>query len=75
MSRSRKKHPFLAWCSGRNKPWKQLANRIFRRKSKININQGKEPKHDLNEISDTWSWPSDGLATYRKNLDKKYLRK
>jgi hypothetical protein len=65
MSRSFKKHPFMAVaCYFSNKEDKILANRLFRRISKKKLKQGEEPLHSLKEVSDTWNFDSDGLAYY-----------
>lgn len=76
MSRSYKKHPGISFVSYlSNKKDKIIANRLFRRISKILLKQGKEPKHNLKEVSDTYNFASDGLAHWENDLDKKYLRK
>lgn len=76
MGKSRRKTPKMKLTGGRksNKIPKRLTNRAFRRKSKITDDPENAPK-DLKEVSDVWSWPSDGLAYYLHNKDPKYLRK
>lgn len=75
MSRSYKKHPCITWTCKSNKKDKRLANRLFRRLSRIFIKIGKEPLHRLKECSNTWSFSSDGLADWNNKLDKKFMRK
>lgn len=70
MSRSYKKHPFIAIvCYFSNKKDKTIANRLFRRISKKKIKEGKEPLYSLKECSDVYNFDSDGLARY---FPKKY---
>jgi len=61
MSRSYKHSPFMNWCGGSNKKDRSLANRKFRRKTKIDIFN---PPISLREVSDTWNFTSDGLAHF-----------
>jgi hypothetical protein len=75
MSRSYKKHPAARIAGKSDKKDKRLANRLFRRLSKILLKIGKEPLHLLKECSNTWSFSSDGLARWNNNLNKKFLRK
>lgn len=75
MSRSYKKHPCITWTCKSNKKDKRLANRLFRRLSKILLKMGKEPLHILKECSNPWSFAGDGLARWNNNLNKKFLRK
>lgn len=78
MSRSYKKHPFASYVSYKsNKKDKQRANKLFRIKSKQNIKTEQEPLYSLNEVSNTYLFSSDGLASYVGNnsLWKKQLRK
>lgn len=71
MSRSYKYHSYAKMCADSNKKAKITANKKFRRESKALIKQDKEPLHDLDEVSDTWDFPSDGLAYY---IDKKDIK-
>ena len=75
MSRSRKKNPCITPCCGSNSYGKKLCNKVFRRKSKYLLKSGKEPLHNLNEAMDQWDLGTDGLATYRTDLDETYMRK
>lgn len=75
MSRSYKKHPAAKIAGSSDKKDKRLANRLFRRLSRIFIKIGKEPLHRLKECSNTWSFSSDGLANWNNKLDKKFMRK
>ena len=75
MSRSYKKHPCITWTCKSNKKDKKIANKKFRRLSRYLIKKGKEPKHLLKEVSNPWSFAGDGLAQWKTNLDKKFLRK
>lgn len=76
MSRSKKKNPFTTICGGSNKADKSIANRKFRRLSSRMIhNQDFENLPvDLDEISDTWDFSTDGLAFYY-DKDETLLRK
>lgn len=80
-SRHSKNGIFMTWCKGSNKKDKRIANRLFRRKSKLNINNVDETKlaHDLDEVSNTYNFSTDGLASYISIEDdeklKKYKRK
>lgn len=68
MSRSYKK-PYASYVSySSNKKDKQVANRKFRRLNKIlsKTNPGKL-RYRLREVSDVWSFNSDGLARYVGN--------
>lgn len=64
MSRSYKHNPFHKWAAS-NKKDKIAAHRKFRRVSKHNPN--KAPIY-MREVSDTWSFASDGLAFYHDGL-------
>ena len=58
------------WGGGSDKKDKQKANRSFRRLSKIDVKRSKLESddmfnyHHIKEISDTWSFRSDGLSYY-----------
>lgn len=68
MSRSKRK-PYMT-C-GSNKKDKIAANRIFRRINKILLKKDPDKiKYRLREVSDTYSFATDGLAYYLKsNID------
>lgn len=74
-NRKEKKGVFTTWTSYKsNKQDKQIANRKFRRKSKVDIhNIDKEPLHSLKEVSNTFSFASDGLAFY-SSYDNNYYQ-
>lgn len=74
MSRSRKKHSFTCVCCYfSNKKDKVIANRLFRRISRLKLKKGEEPLHSIKEISDTWNFDSDGLAYYFPKQYYNYL--
>lgn len=60
MSRSHKYNPFHKWAPS-NKKDKKRAHRVFRRKEKQNIETA---PIKMKEVSDTWSFASDGLAGF-----------
>ena len=68
MSRSYKK-PYACWvCYFSNKKDKRIANRKFRRKNKILLKLTPDKlKYRLREVSNVWSFSSDGLAHYVGN--------
>jgi hypothetical protein len=75
MSRSRKKTPKLGFSSSDSeKEDKRMANRSFRHKAKQQVNTGKEPVSDMNEIMTTWAMAKDGKR-YVKKVDPKQMRK
>ena len=41
-----------------------MANRKFRRQSKVDLEASQEPPVSLREVSDTWGFESDGLARW-----------
>lgn len=70
-SRKEKDGVFVNYLNGSNKQDKQIANKKFRRKSKLNIRDlDKDIPYDLDEVSDTWNFRSDGLAHYSSFKDK-----
>ncbi len=82
MSRSiRNKHDKygvnLKMCSDSNKKDKRLANRKFRRieakeaRETLIQEEDKFTVNDINEVSNTWDFSSDGLAYYVKLNDTK----
>lgn len=58
------------WGGDSDKKDKQKANRSFRRSNKMDAKKSTLVKddefkyHDIREISDTWSFRSDGLSHY-----------
>ena len=73
MSRSRKYHTFATICKGRNKKDKRIANRKFRRINNLAIKHNLDKLlYKLKECSDTWNFPTDGLAYYQN--PKKWKR-
>ena len=76
MSRSKRK-PYITWCNGSNKKDKIAANRIFRRINKIFVKKDPDKvKYRLREVSDTYSFATDGLAYYLKsNIDNPWWNK
>jgi hypothetical protein len=77
MSNSYRKKPITGWTTSESeKKDKRLANRKYRRKVKIKLIQNEEADilPVLREVSDVWGFDKDGKV-YRKDLDKKYLRK
>lgn len=66
MSRSHKYHTFGTMCRGRNKKDKRLANRKFRRINNLAIKHNLDRLlYRLRECSNTWNFPTDGLAYYQ----------
>lgn len=79
MSRSKAKTKAMK-LGGRNQSDKRdkiIANKKFRRRTKIAINSEREENIPtmMREVSDTWDFCSDGLAHYDSNLPEKYMRK
>jgi hypothetical protein len=61
---------------------KRLANRAFRRLSKIRVQKVIMSDEDevsipvdMDEVSNVYSFSSDGGAYYREDLDEKFMRK
>ena len=76
MGGSRKKSPCVSWvCCFSNKKDKRIANRIFRKLSKSRLLKGGDLPYRLREVSDTYSFSSDGLAHWVRDIDERYLRK
>jgi hypothetical protein len=85
MSRSRKKPYDCYVCYFSNKKDKQIANRKFRRINKIYVKVNPDKlKYHLKEVSDTYDFASDGLASWMGDNPrfyfitkdgKKYIRK
>ena len=66
MSRSFKKHPFSAICHYKsNKKSKTLANKKFRKLSKLRLINGKYLPKYLREVSNGYLFDSDGLPFYK----------
>lgn len=74
MSRSFKKHPFSAICSYKsNKKSKTLANKKFRKLSRLRLTKDKYlPKH-VREVSNVYLFDSDGLPFYQGKHYYDYL--
>ena len=66
MARSRRKTPKtkITGTHTSNKKDRSLANRKFRRQSKVDLEISQEPPVSLREVSDTWGFESDGLARW-----------
>ncbi len=78
MSRSYKKHPHIKWFGGdSDKKSRTIANKKLRRAKKLRLKRDPETGifKTLREVSDTWDFPSDGLAYYTQNCKKEWLRK
>jgi hypothetical protein len=83
MSRSRRKTKAIKICGGdSDKKDKQLANRAFRRLSKMRVQKVVMSDEDdvnipvdMDEVSNVYSFSSDGGAYYREDLDEKFMRK
>lgn len=75
MSRSHKYHTFATICRGRNKKDKRIANRKFRRINNLAIKYNLDKLlYRLRECSDTWNFPTDGLAYYQDPKEWKRFR-
>jgi hypothetical protein len=75
MSRSRNKTPVIGYTTATSdKPGKKQANKRFRRKTKVELQQGKEIFAIHTRQTTAWDMPKDGKH-YVKDLDEKYLRK
>lgn len=74
MARSHKYKPFFAYCSGSEKEDKRMANRDFRRKTKIRARVGSGEFLLMREVSNTWAFAKDS-KWYWKNAGKKEMRK
>ncbi len=75
MSRSRRKTPItgITGCES-EKQDKREANRVLRRKTKLQVKSGKEIILDIREVSNVWGMGKDGKV-YRKDAHEKDLRK
>lgn len=61
MSRTRVKRPIYSpVCYFSNKKAKRFANRKYRRR----VNRNFDDTPPMNEVTNTWDFPSDGLPTY-----------
>lgn len=72
MSRSRKKTPIFGVANRKNseKEYKMLANKKFRRKSKMKLFHSKQDiPLKVREVSDVWTWPHDGMFYYQAAKD------
>ena len=71
MSKSRRKHPYIKFSGRSDKDSKVFAHRKFRARERaclhrleiLNPFSEVFPEY-MREVSDTWSFPSDGLAYY-----------
>lgn len=76
MSRSTRKNPILKHKNSiSNKIERQRANKKLRRANHIILDVGEEYFKLLREVSDTYAFPSDGLAIYIADVEPKFLRK
>lgn len=83
MSRSRRKTKAIKmYGRDSDKKDKRLANRAFRRLSKIRVQKVIMSNEDevsipvdMDEVSNVYSFSSDGGAYYREDLDEKFMRK
>lgn len=75
MSRSHKYHTFATICRGRNKKAKRIANRKFRRINNLAIKHNLDKLlYKLREVSNTYNFPTDGLAYYQNPKEwKRYM--
>lgn len=75
MSRSLKKTPISGITRAESeKEDKRLANRRYRRVTKIEVNKGFEVVSKPKEVSDVWDFSKDGKR-YKEIITKKDLRK
>ncbi|MDH7461390.1 hypothetical protein QEG73_08865 [Chitinophagaceae bacterium 26-R-25] len=75
MSRSKKKTPITGITGAESeKNDKRIANRKFRRITKMQVKKGDDKFVELKEISNVWSFDKDGKH-YLKSPTKKDLRK
>ena len=75
MSRSRKHSPCICWCGRTNKISKRYANRRFRKLARSCVRRGLRPPHRSREVSNVYDFDRDGLAAWRNDIDKRFLRK
>ena len=83
MSRSRRKTKEMKMYGGDTaKQDKQRTNRAFRRLSKMRVQKAIMSDEDevsipvdMDEVSNVYSFSSDGGAYYREDLDEKFMRK
>ncbi|MFP5039735.1 hypothetical protein [Parasediminibacterium sp. JCM 36343] len=75
MSNSRNKTPIIGYTTATSdKPGKKQAFRRFRRKTKVELQQGKELFTIHTKQTTAWDMPKDGKH-YVKDIDIKFLRK
>lgn len=68
MSRSRKKTPISTICVCMSQRQdKKIANRTFRRTSKLKLKLGKNLPMRLREVSNVWDWVGDGKCYFHKH--------
>lgn len=77
MSKTRIKHPVMKITGHRvsDKEDRSKANRNLRRKVKMLIKKGIDFFPLLRELSNRWSFASDGGGYYCKDLEDKFKRK
>jgi hypothetical protein len=80
MSRSRRKTPIFGHAGKSEKKDKQMANRIFRKKTKDEIAKGNYENlpFDINQALNVWSMSKDGKSYWKegKTIDGgKHMRK
>ncbi|MDR2560800.1 MAG: hypothetical protein LBC63_03390 [Holophagales bacterium] len=68
MSRSTLRYPAAKIAGNSDKESRAAANRALRRKNRARLARGEEPLL-MREVSDTWTFASDGLAQYCRSLD------
>ena len=73
MARSRRKTPKtkITGTHTSNRLDRAKANRKFRHRSKIKLETSQEPPVSLREVSDTWGFESDGLASWDETDDRR----
>lgn len=66
---------FATLCKGRNKKDKRIANRKFRRINNIAVKYNLDKLlYKLREVSNTYNFPTDGLAYYQNPKEWKRWR-
>lgn len=76
MSRSRRKTKKFGHCGSTEKQDKRLANRAFRRKTRVKLKTEEDPilPVDLDEVSDLWTMSKDGKFFWN-DAPEKSMRK
>jgi hypothetical protein len=82
MSKSARKHPFIKIGGRSDKEYKVIAHRKFRSRERRCLHrlEAEKPSDEMfplfmREVSDTWSFPSDGLAYYMSCPWEEIMRK